>query len=185
MVDLKRRLDTIHRAEVSRRFIFTSMGRFDQKVTTKPHRDGGPDESVLMLGYEPTSVRSRLRMADYSKCAFDLNLEPQELLQTHNPMYADGERMLADYTTQLEGLNPACYQILIINNSCVPFRENSHGLLGVLHQAIIENSNATDTRIVNSTMMASVDVDVTESITSEEQERFVLTQTTSKAVYND
>lgn len=185
MVDLKRILDAIHQARTGKRLAYLSMGRFDQQVTTKPHRDGGPDESVLMLGYEPTSVRSRLRMADYSKCAFDLGFKPAELLRKHNPMYADGEQMLADYTTQLEGVDPTCFQILVINNSCVPFRQNNQGLLGVLHEAIIENPNASATRIVNSTMIASVAVDAGEAITEEMQEQFLTTDEISKSVYDD
>lgn len=185
MVLLKESLEVVHRTRTGKHFAYTSMGRFDQQVTTKPHRDGGPDESVLLLGYEPTSVRSRLCMADYSKCAFDMGLDPSELLRKHNPMYADGEQMLADYTTQLEGVDPACFQILVINNSCVPFRQDDQGLLGVLHEAIIENPNPSATRIVNSTMIASVAVDATEAITEEMQEHFLTTDDISKSVCDD
>lgn len=185
MVDLKRSLDAIHQAITGKRLKYFSMGRFDQQVTTKPHRDGGPDESVLMLGYEPTSIRSRLRMADYSKCAFDLGLDPSELLRKHNPMFAVGEQMLANYTTQPEGVDPACFQILVINNSCVPFRQNDKGLLGVLHEAIIEDPNPSATRIVNSTMIASVGVDAAEAITEEMQEHFLTTDDISKRVYDN
>src|SRR5437764_7680534 len=43
--------------------------RFDQQVSTRPHRDGAPDESVLLLGYEPTEVVSRLTLYDFSRAA--------------------------------------------------------------------------------------------------------------------
>ena len=92
MVGLKQELETIHRVKTGRRLVYTSMGRFNQHVTTKPHRDGGPDESVLMLGYEPTSVHSRLYMADYSDCAFDLGMEPRSycrLTTQCTPMASD------------------------------------------------------------------------------------------------
>ena len=183
MVQLKKRLDVIHRTRTGKHLVYTSMGRYDQQVTTKPHRDGGPDETVLMLGYEPTSVHSRLYMADYSKCAFDLGLDPKKFLQIHNPMFADGERMLAGYTTQVEGIDAANYQILVVNNSCVPFREDCQALLGVLHQAVIENPTVDATRIVNSTMIACVDSDLTKAITPDEQEDFLTTDGISKPLY--
>ena len=47
-------------------------------MTTRPHRDGGPDECLLLLGYEPSSVPAELRMADYSRCAHGLGLTPGE-----------------------------------------------------------------------------------------------------------
>src|SRR4051794_36240046 len=46
-----------------------SVGSFDQQVTTEPHLDGGPEESILILGYEPTRVASRLTLIDYTRAA--------------------------------------------------------------------------------------------------------------------
>ena len=106
-------------------------------------------------------------------------------LRDHNPMYADGERMLADYTTQLEGIDSTRFQIVLINNSCVPIQEDRSGMLGVLHQAVIENPSTNATRIVNSTMIAFVGASVDESISNVDQERFVTTDKTSKSVYDD
>src|ERR1700722_20162717 len=45
------------------------QGRFDQQRSTLPHRDGGPDRSVLVLGYEPTPIDSRLFLLDFTRCA--------------------------------------------------------------------------------------------------------------------
>lgn len=39
--------------------------RFDQQVKTKPQRDGSPEESLLMLGYEPSLIETRPEMSDY------------------------------------------------------------------------------------------------------------------------
>ena len=33
---------------------FHSASCFDQQAPTRPHRDGGPDASFLLLGYEPS-----------------------------------------------------------------------------------------------------------------------------------
>src|SRR5687767_11619764 len=48
-------LGAVYRARFDRPLLFTQLGRFDQQVSTEAHRDGAPDESVLLLGYEPTS----------------------------------------------------------------------------------------------------------------------------------
>lgn len=66
MVVLKERLSEVSVRRGRRPFLFRSMGRFDQQDTTKFHLDGAPNQSMLMLGYEPSKVRSRLFLADYS-----------------------------------------------------------------------------------------------------------------------
>src|SRR5262245_49320987 len=47
-------------------FVPERFGRFDQQVSSKFHRDGAPLASLLVLGYEPTDVRSRFWIADAS-----------------------------------------------------------------------------------------------------------------------
>lgn len=51
MIDLKNEFNRLERRHRGRKLVYQSLVRFDQQVTTKPHRDGGPDESILMLGY--------------------------------------------------------------------------------------------------------------------------------------
>ena len=63
------------------------MARFDQQETTKFHLDGAPEQSMLMLGYEPSRVVSRLFLADYTRAASDLGITPQLFLTEFNPMY--------------------------------------------------------------------------------------------------
>ena len=75
-----------------------SAGRFDQQVTTRLHRDGGPDECFLMLGYEPSAIVAEIGIADYSKCAHDMGLSASEFLDHYNPMFAAGEDLLRPYT---------------------------------------------------------------------------------------
>lgn len=58
MVSLKERLSEINVERVREPFVFRSMGRFDQQETTKFHLDGAPDQSLLILGYEPSKIRS-------------------------------------------------------------------------------------------------------------------------------
>ncbi len=155
----QRQLMVLLKSELARRdhhyrgrtLYYQSLGRFDQQVTTKPHRDGGPDESILMLGYEPTTVESRFSLQDYSQCAFDMGLTPAEFLDQHNPMFPDGQNRLQRYTTDLTDFDQTAFQILIINNSVAPYDGNR--LQGVLHTAEIINPNANELRVVNSTMI--------------------------------
>src|SRR5439155_1722383 len=95
MLALKERLSDICFLRTGRRLLFRSMARFDQQETTKFHLDGGPDQSMLMLAYEPSQVHSRLFLADYTHAAFDLGITPQEFLQDYNPMFRKGEEVLA------------------------------------------------------------------------------------------
>jgi hypothetical protein len=64
MLTLKERLSEVAARREIPRLIFRSLGRFDQQETTKFHLDGAPDQSLLVLGYEPSVVRSRLWLAD-------------------------------------------------------------------------------------------------------------------------
>src|SRR4051794_10445163 len=51
-------LGEAYQRRFGRKLRFLSLGHFDQQNTTKPHRDGAPDESILVLGYEPSDVQS-------------------------------------------------------------------------------------------------------------------------------
>src|SRR3954471_1662893 len=101
MLDLKECLDEVGRRRSGVPFAYRVLGRFDQQETTRFHLDGGPDQALLLLGYEPSAVRSRLALADYTRCASDLGLEPKRFLDEFNPMYRRGEERLARYVTEL------------------------------------------------------------------------------------
>ena len=155
------------------------MGRFDQQETTKFHRDGAPDTSLLVLGYAPSQVRSRLLLADHVRCAFDLGIEPQQFLTNHNPMYHSGEEMLVGYVTELPQPDKAHASVLLINNSNLPFIDARPNPLGVLHQAVIVNPTESECRLVNSMMLVTED----ESVGQEALDEFVQTDQISPKVY--
>jgi hypothetical protein len=180
MVDLKNEFSQLERRHRRHELVYQSLTRFDQQVTTKPHRDGGPDESILMLGYEPSLIESRLEMSDYSKCAHDLGMTPAEFLDQFNPMFPDGQNRIAAYTTPIDNFDNTSFQIMLINNSINRLGE---GLVGVLHTARIINPNPDLSRIVNSTMIASVPQGHGESISVEEQNDFVTSAVVRRAVY--
>lgn len=150
-----------------------SMSRFNQQATTRPHRDGGPAESLLLLGYEPTLVESRLSLADYSKCARDMGLSPAEFLDRHNPMFSGSTDLLAEYITHLVEFDPSQFQILLINNSCADFDEQTPHWQGVLHQATISQPREDAVRVVNSIQLTPMTSAEISPITADERKRFL------------
>lgn len=156
MVDLKRELAAIHESVTGRTLAYLSAGRFDQQETTRLHLDGGPDECLLMLGYEPSPVDSEMAFADYAKCAFDLGLSPGQFMAEYNPMFRHADDVLRPYTTRVPCLSPGDYRIVCINNSCAPYSESRPAWQGVLHGARVPAPDASESRVINSTMIASV-----------------------------
>jgi hypothetical protein len=184
VVSLKEALQRLHQSRQDRDLVFVSAARFDQQVTTKLHRDGGPDESLLILGYEPSSVLATIHMADYSRCAFEMGLTPREFLDKHNPMFGPGEQLLRPYTTRVACFVPGNYQIVVINNSIAPFDSVGGAWQGVLHTATIDRPSDELSRVVNSTMVASLPIGSPEPVSRAEQEAFVNSTIVHKRGYD-
>ena len=180
MVDLKQRLSEIGLSRGRGQFAYKSMARFDQQETTKFHLDGAPEQSMLMLGYEPSRVRSRLFLADYTHAAFDLGITPQQFLHDYNPMFKKGEELLGRYVTELPQPLDGHSRMLLVNNSSLPFTESRSNPLGVMHKAIIVTPDDAERRIVNSTMLAVGEGD---EIGEEQQQEFVRTEGISQKDY--
>lgn len=180
MVDLKERLSEVGVRRGGRPFIFRSMARFDQQETTKFHLDGAPAESMLILGYEPSRVVSRLFLADFTRAAFDLGIAPPRFLQDFNPMYRRGEDLLGRCVTELPQSPDGHARFLLVNNSSLPFTEERTNPLGVMHKAEITNPTEAERRIVNSMMLAVGEAD---EISRERQQEFITTDEISKKTY--
>jgi hypothetical protein len=179
IVGLKRHLSEISQRRTGKPSLYRSMARFDQQETTKFHLDGAPDQSMLMLGYEPSRVHSRLFLADYTRAAFDLGITPQQFLQDYNPMFKKGEELVAKYATELPQPEPGHARILVIINSSLPFTETGSNPLGVMHKAIIVTPDEAERRIVNSTMLVTEG----DEIGIDKQEEFVATDKISQKLY--
>lgn len=149
-----------------------SAQRFDQQNTTRFHLDNGPDESYLLLGYEPSPVSSELAVADYARAAFDLGISPTEYLDRYNPMFAGNAERLVPYTTRLDLFDSRSAQLLIINNSRLPFDAGGRNRLGVLHQATIPAPIPAETRVINSVQIAPAS-QASEKVSSAEWETFL------------
>ena len=153
MVVLKECLSDLHAAQWGEPLEYLSLGRFDQQNSTKLHLDGAPERSFLMLGYEPTSVRSEFQIADFSRCACDMGLSPAEFMQQHNPMFSAGAELLRGYVSNITNWHEDCPRIVIINNSLAD-PGTPGATYGVLHGASIPAPDSQASRVINSTMMA-------------------------------
>ncbi len=125
------------------------LGRFDQQVSSKFHRDGAPPGSLLLLGYEPTTVRSRLFIADSSRAAAEAGTPLPEFLAKFNPMFPAGEAKYLPFVTELELPHGEPY-IVAINNSQLPLVPRAANPLGVLHKAVIDEPEPAARRVINS-----------------------------------
>jgi hypothetical protein len=185
MIDLFHTLRSIHEERRGGSTLqLLSAARFDQQETTKPHRDGGPDECFLMLGYEPSIIRAELDMSDYSRCAHDHGLTPSEFLARHNPMFTSGADMLRDYTTRVRCFCNRNHQILVVNNSSAPYAGDTPRWQGVLHTARIVTPDASQRRIVNSMMVASAPIGASDVVSEPAQEEFVTTTAVRRRGYD-
>ncbi|WP_166819714.1 hypothetical protein [Thalassoroseus pseudoceratinae] len=173
MSEVCARFDSLFQASQGRRLVTRSMTRFDQQTTTKPHVDGSELESVLVLGYEPTQVRSRIFMSDFSVCAGTQGLYPAEFLEKFNPMYAHGTKMLEPFTTELTAFDPGHFQILLVNNSCARGKLNGRTMQGVLHHADVPEPRTDVQRIINSILLTPGPRDAEDTLPPAERQRFM------------
>lgn len=128
-------------------FVPERFGRFDQQVSSKFHRDGAPPASLLVLGYEPTAVRSRFWLADASAAAARAGLGLTEYLTANHPILPTGEAALAPFVTELDIPHGEAY-LVVANNSLLP--NDGRSPLGVLHKAVIPLPDSNGRRVINS-----------------------------------
>lgn len=184
MIALQAELATIHESVAGETLVYLSVARFDQQTTTRPHRDGGPDECFLMLGYEPSEVDSELELADYARCAYDLGVSPQQFLSQFNPMFHAGKERLQPYTTRPICFSRRQYQIVCINNSLAPYSTSQPHWQGVLHTATILAPDDSQRRVINSTMIAPAPIGTTGELSAALLEEFATTSAVRRQGYD-
>lgn len=136
-------------------FAFERLGRFDQQVTTKFHRDGAPPASLLLLAYEPTTVPSRLFVADAEAAAKHAGIGANAFLAAHNPMFPPGEAVLRPFVTELVWPRERG-AIVLLNNSLFPDATPGDVPRGVLHKGEIVRPDPTARRVINSAGLSPV-----------------------------
>jgi len=154
MLNLRAGLSAIHQQRAGLPLGTCFLSRFDQQTTTRLHLDGGPEESLLLLGFEPSPVDSFWEVADYARCAFDLGLTPSELLARHNPLFPAGAEALRPYTCSVPGFDTRRPRIVCLNNSSAPWDTSRPRWQGLLHAARIPCPDPAARRVVNSMMLA-------------------------------
>ena len=184
MVDLKSEMANLYASQTQSTLIYLSAARFDQQESTKPHLDGGPDQSLLMLGYEPSEIASELEITDYARCAFELGLTPKEFLAKHNPMFKAGYDLLRPYVTRIPCFSPSDFQIVLINNSSAELSSDNSTWQGVLHTATILEPDETKRRIINSTMLAPAALGSEDAIDSSSLNYFIHTSEVRRRGYD-
>ena len=153
MVELKEMMSALHQQRTGDRLVYRMADRFDQQESTRLHLDGGPEEGLLMLGYEPTEARRAADMVDFSRSAFEEGLSPEEFLARYNPMFAADEEPLRRHAHRLTCSCPGSFQILCINNSRAAHSATYPRWQGVLHAVTVPRPQDRRTRIVDSTLI--------------------------------
>ncbi|MEI8382729.1 MAG: NUDIX domain-containing protein [Planctomycetota bacterium] len=182
MVNLTREMAILHERQTGKTLIYISAGRFDQQTTTRPHLDGGPEESLLMLGYEPTRVQSEVEISDYTQCSQQMGISPKEFMAQHNPMFHAGFEFLRPYAYRLNEFHVSAYQIVVINNSSAPI--DGHSWLGVLHTATILTPDESQRRVINSTMIAPALPGTPDVVPAQELQEFIQTSLVLRKGYD-
>ncbi len=101
MVELKKGLSEKCKEAFQEELDYYWLTRFDQQKTTKYHRDNAPKDSYLMLGYEPTTVESKLLFVDYHQLIIEHNIPVDKYYELYNPMFKEGVQQLAPYSQEL------------------------------------------------------------------------------------
>ncbi|QDT53164.1 hypothetical protein Pan44_11790 [Caulifigura coniformis] len=140
-------------------------------------------ESCLMLGYEPSQVHSEISLLDYSRCALETDVTPTEFLKRHNPMFEDLDALLGPFSTRIATFDSQRSYILLINNSMSAFDQSRFSWQGVLHMATIPSPSDKLSRVINSTMLASVDLGTPEPLSAKDLEEFLTAATVRRSGY--
>ncbi|MGJ8760424.1 MAG: hypothetical protein ACSHXA_07745 [Polaribacter sp.] len=147
MVALKNELSAFTLKKFNKELSYHWLVRFDQQVSTPFHLDNAENQSFLILGYEPSEVKSELYIADYHKYANENKEASEDYLKNFTPVFKEDETILKPYITKLASFDKPTYKIVLINNSNP---KQSRETLGVFHKAKIVKPDLNKSRIVNS-----------------------------------
>jgi len=180
MVSLKESLSARCRSKFKMELDYFWLTRFDQQQTTKFHRDNAPTDSFLLLGYEPTTIESKLLIADYHQFISDYDIPIEKYYELYNPIFKTGEKRLNPYITAMNGLDKNASHIVIINNSDL----ESQLSYGVLHKAEILTENQNQSRVVNSMMLYLKSTDESYHLSKKDVSQFLETDRIEGSLYH-
>ncbi len=154
MVALKKALELKIEKILGGHLSYQWLGRFDQQGNTKFHIDNAQDYSFLMLGYEPSEVRSELYFLDYPQYASDHGMSLDTFFDRFDPLDPSNQTKIESYKKQVSPWIEGHYKIVLVNN-CNGKQDQDLNIpgLGVFHKAVVPDQDATKTRVVNSMML--------------------------------
>ncbi|REG85204.1 hypothetical protein [Winogradskyella sediminis] len=163
MINLKKELSKLSVSKFNKKLSYHWLVRFDQQVSTPFHVDNASEQSILILGYEPSNIKSELHIADYYSYANEAFETPEDYFNNFSPVFKDNEGVLLPFISKIKLANNDNYSIIIINNSSPKLDIET---LGVFHKALIIKEDLSTSRIVNSMVLNLVSKD---KITEDQQ----------------
>ncbi|BBM82982.1 hypothetical protein [Candidatus Uabimicrobium amorphum] len=148
MMEIKKNFNDLYYHRFGKYLYYLSMDRTSRQFTTKFHLEATMDqESILMLGYEPSVIKSALHVGDYSKYIYDHQLDAQTSMK--NLLQIFGQNPCAEnYITKLN-IQHQHFQIIVLNNSFFPEKVDGRHMLGVMHKGVVPHPLKEETRIIN------------------------------------
>ncbi len=169
MVDIKQVLGNLCKVRLNKKLDYQSVGRFNHQNTSKLHRDTAMPHSFLMLGYEPTEVKSNMYIADYSRFIEDQGMTIESYFKGDHETNQPYGNLPKSYITQLPPFVKDHYRLLLLNNS----KSFEKPTLGVFHAAEIYETLPNEPRILNYMMMYLCDLETKDAYSEEAIKGFV------------
>ena len=163
MIDLKKEFSKLSVSKFNKKLSYHWLVRFDQQVNTPFHVDNAAEQSILMLGYEPSNIKSELHLADYHAYANKAYKKPKDYFNKFTPVFKGDEDVLKPFISKIKSVDNDHYSIVIINNSSP---KSNTDTLGLFHKALIIKEDLSKSRIVNSMVLNLVSID---TITEDQQ----------------
>lgn len=160
MLAVKEQLSELCKNRRGKQINYQWMSRANHRNTSNFHIDTAPEESILILGYEPTTIESKVYLADFTKYLEEKDLEAQDYFRNSvNGNFAPDDEELTPYVSELTPFPKGHYRLVIINNS----RSYGQKSYGVFHRGEVPNNLEQEDRIVNAVMIAVCEMGVEES----------------------
>lgn len=151
MVELKERLSRTCQLHQNKQLNYQWMSRTNHRNSSQFHIDTAPEQSILMLGYEPSTVESKVYLADYTRFLEENELSAQDYFRNSiNGNFAPNDEELTPYVSELTPFPKDHYRIVVINNS----RSFGQKTYGVFHRGEVPDNLVQEDRLVNAIMLA-------------------------------
>lgn len=170
-------MDAQFQKQHNKKLWMVSAVHMNQKYSTQAHIDAGPAEGLLILGYEPTAVKSQICVTDYIQYAQSIGQPVPTFLREYPSKHQEHLKKMVPFTTELLAFQPDRYQVVIFNNSSLTLescKRGMHGMLGVMHQASIDDqADEKHERIINSIMLGVASLDALSLYGDDDLQKFI------------